>query len=208
MPSTFDDLGFTERMDVLREGWQDPAVGGSTYQQLMNVETDGQAMERQVNELGSRVKIVEGQNNLAKATDMKGYCAAHPDDPDCDRYLKATDFDAWCQKNYALCKSENPNVWRRLFPNDYRDEQAEAARNRAQPPVQAPPADPIRDAQNRLELERINQEYERLRAQGQQTAPDGGGTPGSGTASAPADFSDKDRALVEALRQAIASGRN
>lgn len=138
MPSTFEDLSFTERMDIIREGWQDPAVGGgkkiSSFHQIENLENDKTMLARQKEELDAR-------NELLKKNDFAKYCQEHPYDKECSNYWKGVDRDKWCEFYPAECEA-----WKKAQKMEQRsDLQYEEQRQRetesraeqtAQPPAQ------------------------------------------------------------------------
>ncbi|MDR2769888.1 MAG: hypothetical protein LBB08_00380 [Rickettsiales bacterium] len=66
MPSTFEDLSFTERMDALREGWQDPSVGKSSFKQI-EIESDEDMFTRQKKESDAQKEAIEAQMGVATA---------------------------------------------------------------------------------------------------------------------------------------------
>jgi hypothetical protein len=117
MPSTFADLNFTERMDALREGWQDPAVNKyPTYNQL-NVEKDVTMYGRQGDEAEARATTLTNKGNeeinrqdLLKKTDIEAWCRDYPDkcfaDDAYNKYLKETDYGRWASIYREEAKAE------------------------------------------------------------------------------------------------------
>jgi hypothetical protein len=99
-PETFADLSFTERMDILREGWQDPAVGKSSYQQITNLENDTEMLTRQETEESLRNQVEREREQLLKQTDIDEWCKQYPakceTDGDYLEYIKNKDIDAYC----------------------------------------------------------------------------------------------------------------
>ncbi|MDR2269189.1 MAG: hypothetical protein LBD94_03320 [Rickettsiales bacterium] len=92
MPATFRDLSFTERMEYLREGWQDPAVDKLSYQQL-KVESDKEMFNRQTEEAEAQKNAQVERNELLKLKDPKAWCEEHLGD------CKKTEKELYCLHN-------------------------------------------------------------------------------------------------------------
>jgi hypothetical protein len=99
MPMTFDDLPFTERMALIHEGWQHPAVGQYNMFPNIGVETDAAMFERQANEARLRTQALQAQSEAQMHQDRMSmgltdeFCAEHPRHPDCVRRQTLIDED-------------------------------------------------------------------------------------------------------------------
>ena len=100
MPDTFEDLSFAERMAAIQEGWQHPAVGDTYKYGTLNIEKDEEMYGRQRRELADKVGIQTDRDKLAEHTDPRGWCLANPD----------------------RCKAARPELWRLVFPDQYRED--------------------------------------------------------------------------------------
>jgi len=65
-PATFNDLGFSERMELMREGWQDGAVGRVASFQQLNIESD-QTMEERIADRKRAEAQIENQKAAVAA---------------------------------------------------------------------------------------------------------------------------------------------
>jgi hypothetical protein len=101
MPTTFDDLSFVERQQIIREGiepWRDAVV-----YRTIRIESDEARWQREQQETAARKAALT-------AIGLHALCVEFPDAAGCEDWHKARDYCAWCRANLPACVTEINNM--------------------------------------------------------------------------------------------------
>lgn len=95
MPTTFEDLDFATRMNVINEGFQHPAVGKVPMYAQLNLESDLAMYNRRIEEAKAKTDAINERKAELKAQDIWLFCNDELNyyDPDCKEFFMAADFD-------------------------------------------------------------------------------------------------------------------